>query len=68
MSPVASARLAMILVKGYLEASEQEPEPQPEPCFRAVTEPRRAVVVEVRKVRERRFTCVTPTHTASRPV
>lgn len=60
MSPVALARLAMILVKGYLEASEQEPEPEPEPCFRAVTEPRRAVVVEVRKVRERRFIRVTP--------
>ena len=39
----------MILVKGFLEASEQEPEPEPEPCFRAVTEPRRAVAVEKRK-------------------
>jgi hypothetical protein len=49
MSPAATARLAMILARGYHdESSEQEPF---EPSFQAVTGRRREVVVEIRKRR-----------------
>jgi hypothetical protein len=46
MSPAACARLAMILARGYHDESSE-----PEPSFRAVMEPRREVVVEIRKRR-----------------
>jgi hypothetical protein len=47
MSPAATARLAMILARGYHDESSEQ-----EPSFQAVTgRRRREVVVEIRKRR-----------------